>query len=60
MKEAEKGKDEMRVVDCLRVSGHTYKLVTESAQHGRVEQRILVLPSSHDQSPKNKSGSDAH
>jgi hypothetical protein len=40
-------KGEMRVVDCLKVSGNTYKLVTESSRHGRVEQKILVLRSSH-------------
>jgi hypothetical protein len=37
--------DRMRVVAYRQVAEHVYEVTTESAKHGRVTQRVLVLPS---------------
>jgi hypothetical protein len=56
----ERGSGMMRVLDFRRIGAHTYQVVTESAKHGRVTQKILVLPSSPANSEVTKPCNDDH
>jgi hypothetical protein len=37
---------EFRIVSCVWLGGHTYRITTESKRYGRVTQDVLIFPES--------------